>query len=249
MLKIFRKIRQNLLFKNKISSYLLYAIGEISLVMIGILLALQVNNWNEDRKIKNELNNILKTVSLDLVRDTLAANTIIEFYTENEENSMKIINQEINRNNFKECPKCLGLTSRYLSFSVQTKGYEMLKKFSNQNSVKSDTLITRITQFYGPLIQVLEDSNDFIKKEVLDNIEAYKTKSWFVDWIQGKKNDEMIVYFTESEEYRKQVASHLLLAVKNHKLFVESYLNGAKKIIEKINERFENKKQWMDLIL
>lgn len=240
MLKIFRRIRQKILFQNKISSYLLYAIGEIALVMIGILLALQVNNWNEERKAEGELNSILKTVTLDLVRDTLAANSIVSFYNENEENSLKIINKEINQNNYKECPKCLNLTSRYLSFSIQTKGYEMLKKFSNQNTIKNDTLVTAITQFYGPLIQAIDDSNEFIKKEVLSNVDIYKTKSWFVDWIQGKKNEKMILYFTESEEYRKQVASHLLLAGKNHKLFVDIYRKGAKQIIEKIKER--NKK-------
>jgi len=54
MIKFFRKIRRKLLTENKISKYLLYAIGEIILVVIGILIALQVNNWNEDRKFKNE---------------------------------------------------------------------------------------------------------------------------------------------------------------------------------------------------
>ncbi|KAA2216736.1 hypothetical protein [Maribacter flavus] len=49
MIKFLRKIRQNLLEEGKISKYLKYAIGEIALVMIGILLALQVNNWNQDR--------------------------------------------------------------------------------------------------------------------------------------------------------------------------------------------------------
>lgn len=50
MLKFFRKIRQQLLRENQTSKYLLYAAGEILLVMIGILLALQVNNWNERQK-------------------------------------------------------------------------------------------------------------------------------------------------------------------------------------------------------
>ncbi len=50
MIRFFRKIRQQLLTENKFSKYLIYAIGEILLVMIGILLALQVNNWNELRK-------------------------------------------------------------------------------------------------------------------------------------------------------------------------------------------------------
>jgi len=49
MLRFFRNLRQHLLTQNKLSKYLLYAIGEILLVMIGILLALQVNNWNNNR--------------------------------------------------------------------------------------------------------------------------------------------------------------------------------------------------------
>jgi hypothetical protein len=50
MIKFFRKIRQNLLMKNKTGKYLKYAIGEIFLVVIGIFIALQLNNWNENRK-------------------------------------------------------------------------------------------------------------------------------------------------------------------------------------------------------
>ena len=49
MIKIFRKIRQQSLTENKFSKYLIYAIGEIILVAIGILIALQVNNWNNSR--------------------------------------------------------------------------------------------------------------------------------------------------------------------------------------------------------
>lgn len=50
MIRFFRKIRQRLLNSNKVSRYLLYALGEILLVVIGILIALQVDNWNEERK-------------------------------------------------------------------------------------------------------------------------------------------------------------------------------------------------------
>ncbi|GGG44935.1 hypothetical protein GCM10011414_13140 [Croceivirga lutea] len=50
MIKFFRKIRQRLLAENRFSKYVLYAIGEIILVVIGILIALQINNWNEKQK-------------------------------------------------------------------------------------------------------------------------------------------------------------------------------------------------------
>ena len=70
MIKFFRNIRKQLLTENKFSKYLLYAIGEIVLVVIGILIALQINNWKEARKdLKVEitiLKNIKKDVSLDI---------------------------------------------------------------------------------------------------------------------------------------------------------------------------------------
>ena len=65
MIKLFRKIRQKLLSENKFSKYLIYAIGEIVLVMIGILLALQVNNWNNHRIEKSKEQAILKNLQID----------------------------------------------------------------------------------------------------------------------------------------------------------------------------------------
>ncbi len=59
MTKVFKKIRQGLLHENKFSKYLLYAIGEIVLVVIGILLALQINNWSETQKRKAEEEKLL----------------------------------------------------------------------------------------------------------------------------------------------------------------------------------------------
>ena len=69
MIKFFRKIRQRLLTENKFSKYLLYAIGEIALVVIGILIALGINNWNieqNERTIENKLyDNLLTSLSSD----------------------------------------------------------------------------------------------------------------------------------------------------------------------------------------
>ena len=69
MIKFFRKIRQRLLTENKFSKYLIYAIGEIVLVVIGILIALQINNWNESSKQRIEEVRLLEKVSIDLVSD------------------------------------------------------------------------------------------------------------------------------------------------------------------------------------
>lgn len=66
MIPFFRKIRQTLVSQNKVSKYLLYAIGEIVLVVIGILIALQINNANEARKSRKQEVHYLKNLKTDL---------------------------------------------------------------------------------------------------------------------------------------------------------------------------------------
>ncbi len=69
MIKFFRKIRQRLLTGTKSSKYLLYALGEIILVVIGIVIALQINNWNEERKNRNTFEGYLIFMLEDVESD------------------------------------------------------------------------------------------------------------------------------------------------------------------------------------
>ena len=69
MIKFFRQIRSNLIFEDKTGKYLKYAIGEIILVVIGILIALQINNWNENRKNNSEEIIILKSLKSEFVEN------------------------------------------------------------------------------------------------------------------------------------------------------------------------------------
>ena len=78
MIKFVRKLRQKMLTENKFSKYLLYAIGEIVLVVIGILIALAVNNWNQEKKEQRIGDQILIRIHRDLVKDTISFNMAIK---------------------------------------------------------------------------------------------------------------------------------------------------------------------------
>ena len=69
MLKLFRQIRKQLLTENRFSKYLIYAVGEILLIVIGIWIALSINNWNQDRlasiKEKELLSNVVEDLKYD----------------------------------------------------------------------------------------------------------------------------------------------------------------------------------------
>ena len=77
MIKFFRKIRQNLLLEGKTGKYFKYAIGEIILVVIGILIALQINNWNEDNKKKRDERVLLQAVLANLELDSLGIANVV----------------------------------------------------------------------------------------------------------------------------------------------------------------------------
>ncbi|TXD64086.1 hypothetical protein ESX12_16655 [Polaribacter glomeratus] len=78
MIKFFRKIRQNLLMENKTGKYFKYAIGEIILVVIGILIALQINNWNEKRIQHNQGEVLLLELTEEIIEDINTCNWAIK---------------------------------------------------------------------------------------------------------------------------------------------------------------------------
>lgn len=69
MLTLFRRVRQRFIESGSVTKYLLYAVGEILLVVIGILIALQVNNWNEERKDRARENVLKEQLALEFRRD------------------------------------------------------------------------------------------------------------------------------------------------------------------------------------
>jgi len=69
MIRVFRKLRADLVHEGKTRSYLLYALGEILLVIVGIVIALQVNNWNEERLEQRQVRRYAHALINDLERD------------------------------------------------------------------------------------------------------------------------------------------------------------------------------------
>jgi hypothetical protein len=94
MIKFFRKIRQNLLSEGKTGKYLKYAIGEIVLVVIGILIALSINNWNENRKSKRVVKEIYRNLEASLVQDSTQVQRILKFNTKSLEVQKELILNE-----------------------------------------------------------------------------------------------------------------------------------------------------------
>ncbi len=144
MLKIFRNIRRNYLFKGKNSSYLKYAIGEIFLVVVGILIALQINNWNETRKKTISEHQILKTIKRSLVNDTL----MFQGAAKNAQSSNEAIKYLLTKPPFSDT-----LTATFVralsatTIQANTSAFEQLKSLGLE-MVKNDSLRDHLVKHY-----------------------------------------------------------------------------------------------------
>ena len=97
MIKFFRKIRQTLLSEGKTGKYFKYAIGEIVLVVIGILIALQVNNWNENRIAKKDSQNYHDRLIEDLLSEKLILKERLDYYILVQDHAKKLVGDLLNQ--------------------------------------------------------------------------------------------------------------------------------------------------------
>lgn len=92
MIKFFRKFRKKMITENKFSKYLLYAVGEIVLVVIGILIALQVNNWNQDRIAKKDADIFHERLKQDLLNEKIILQERISYYSKVQQHAKNVVN-------------------------------------------------------------------------------------------------------------------------------------------------------------
>lgn len=142
MIKFFTNIRRKLAAENKIWAYSRYAIGEIFLVVIGILIALQVNNWNIERIDRKSELKFLKNIQLDLEKDLSSLSFLINFRKERIKGDSKII-QQINGapiEDINEVTKNVVNTIMEQRFSPNNNTYVELSSSGNLNLISNDSI-------------------------------------------------------------------------------------------------------------
>jgi hypothetical protein len=203
MIKLFRKIRQNLLSAGKTGKYLKYAFGEILLVVIGILIALQINNWNENRLKKNDASNYLLQIRAELFLD-------IEHY-QRDSTTIKVTTEYLNHvsdGNYEEVD--LAQLQVYLTRNLDDKNfgisYKKLLESGAVEYVEGVQLREQLQAYYfkycadynnvaayhskfisenieGPLLQILQHSRNFEvnPQEVIEQLEHGALRS-LINW-------------------------------------------------------------------
>ena len=151
MIKFFRKTRYDLMEKNKTGKYFKYAIGEIVLVVIGILIALSINNWNERRKGNIRLNAGLQALKLELLADVERINSqqfALKDADAYGQYLQDFVNHELNKIDTIKLRKAIHYTGYLLVIKKTNSAYENLVNQGDIQNISNTKLRQDLANFY-----------------------------------------------------------------------------------------------------
>lgn len=202
MIKLFRKTRKNLLMENKTSKYFKYAIGEIVLLVIGILIALQINNWNENSKKSKEEEKLVHQINFDLENNK---KELIELRKRLEINKVGIDSLIVRLQTKKYdlmFPVHLSATTRKIYFNNASSGYKTIQNGMAQ-LISNTTVLNKILNIYD------NDFNKIAIRETLMNQQIDDFQKDFINKYFKKSPNKMKIKLIEFDK----VATDLFLPV------------------------------------
>ncbi|NND94516.1 MAG: hypothetical protein HKN45_06585 [Flavobacteriales bacterium] len=242
MISLFRRIRKSLLAENRVSRYLIYATGEIVLVVIGILIALSINNWNQSRIDSKHLQRIYRTIQTNLKTDTLNVSSVIEFH----ERIDKVIDRQLNGElteefitsmdsiKYRSCLICQSMITSYDSFVPQQKGKSLLESFANKNESASEALSDKIMTFYAIQIPQIEANLERLDQLVMKNLDEFEEKAWYADLASGRLNHDALYYFKDNPAYKNKAVTFKLISGRNYLRDLSDYKTEATELLKEL---------------
>ena len=175
MIKFFRRIRQDLLSEGKSRTYLVYAIGEIALVMIGILLALQVNNWNENRKSNAYISSLIDAVAEDVESNIILANQRFNVFAQEDSIAKLIINTNLTKSDFLKDEALRITIIRFFSFRPVTDNTDKLLIKEESVPTKYKEVLSSIKDLKALMDEMNQDL-DALDQNVNENFQYMTEK-------------------------------------------------------------------------
>lgn len=223
----------------RVLKFIKNALREIILIVLSILIALQINNWNEGQKSKKELQQILKTIETDLNADLAQLTQIKRVYEVKIELMDSVLNGKMKEEDLYACKRCIGVNTSYNNFVNNTRGFEMLKSYNVKTSSVQDSLFVSINSFYETMNTYLESVGNSIETDVMETVKWYRDETdWYTDFLKGTVTKEMIDFVYKTPKSINRLAYHRLMVKNNYLSILSIYKDSAEALIEKIkNER------------
>ncbi|HRE78972.1 MAG TPA: hypothetical protein PLL09_14230 [Flavobacterium sp.] len=238
MLKFFRKIRFNQLKEGKFLNYLKYGVGEIILVVIGILIAVNINNYNEKRKQKNLQSSIFKIIEEEMISDTLTIHQSNESFTYLDSIYNRILSGKMTNEDYISCEVCANLVGMHNPHKFKNKGFKMLESYVESENKIKDSLSTDILTFYNQMDELMNVINEYSKDDVRENLKNWKENyDWFYLSHQERiKKNEYLAYL-QSADFKNRIAMQQVLVIRNKKGMLDAFNKNAQIILPRIKRR------------
>ena len=247
MIKFFRHIRQRLLSENKFSKYLLYAIGEIVLVVIGILIALQINNWNEERKEFRKSKALLEEFRRDLARDTAESNLVAGKLVRRLKMETWALNKISYDPSHLDSLK-LVFYSPYYQLSMTARTFNKLQNSENPNLTGFEELQNQLTKYYTDTKYLLDAYNEeekhFALYSEINQVIRQKTEidlSGFPMLPIEREQPDNLIAFAQSIEGRNYIKENHIQR-KGMLKYANRVKKEAQELIQQINTSLEEEK-------
>lgn len=238
MAKIFRKFRIAALQKKRIVNYLLYVVGEITLIVIGILIAVALNNWNLRKNTDEQLSNVLHTVLEDLKSDTAEVGKTLRNYKKRSAVFVKVLEGNATRDDYLTQPFYGYLVSSYVPVTIERRGYDVLRQMVNSSQNRNDTLVNDLVHFYSVLCSDIETHKALLAQDVADNLNDWKREqTWLHHIMIGNFTDSYFEYILESDDYKNRVALHRSLAYGNYVPTLSAFAQRADAFVTSLEAR------------
>jgi len=202
MIRFFRDIRQKLAAENNVAKYLRYAVGEVVLVVIGILIALQINNWNEHRKENVKIKTYLKSIQVDLNNDINRFDLII-----NGLNKQIRANSLVFRNkNYQTLPIdsiVQTISSYFNDYKIYDQTFQKIKNSGLADQLGSKELNDAINNYYTIDLYTFNTFIDYDEKYTLQDDEFWFVTDEYEINPHFASIQKMNLPYKENEETRK----------------------------------------------
>lgn len=235
MIKFFRKIRYNLMSENKTGKYFKYAIGEIILVVIGILIALQINNWNENRLQQKQLLSVYKRILTDIDNDIKELTATLKIHDSMEYVFKRVINDSITPDLFDVGLSRL-VTTNPVATTLNTAGVNQLKALNT-----NDSLSLKIIEVYDQMKLIITENLEInINQESEDLQKIFMNKyNWYPEYMsktimQNNSSKKLQDYFLYSKEYKHHVVNNYNSRYPNYVVILKLSMATLKDISEEI---------------
>lgn len=211
-----------MLAENRFGRYLSYAIGEIILVVIGILIAVQLNNWNQKRISDAKIEKLLDKVEEDLIHNVKLTNEIIDYYYMHDSLSRIVIGGKLTMDDYYSNRSLGNLLLQFSIMNIITENIDKLLELEESVPSRYTRVVTaakelRRTSSY--------DENTWIavRDQRYKNIEFLASNFLWFAKTDSASTEERYHYFTNDLDYRKRIAdywfkmSHMALTTNYHR--------------------------------